>query len=470
MEPHVPAETFQAGSTTQSRMGEGKSDGEGSRMAQKSTETKVVGSEMPTAIALWTYKRRAPQELSFSKGDKISVYGQYDKIWWKGRIDDQIGYFPAQYVSGLEEISVEESDDDEDAMQDEEYFDEYSTLKLHLEMLSDRPRTLAYKNAVEFLRPHIEGKIVLDIGCGSGILSMFCAKNGAKHVYGIDASDILHKATSKVIEQNKLADRITLLHGKIEDIKLPVAQVDVIISEWMGTFLVAEGMLDSVLRARKLYLRPNGLLLPSQARVRLAPVSDPKFWKDHIGFWGDLKDIYGVSMSCLTKQAKKEFFGRPRIKRCIPHQYLIADPKTVWTMDLTKFTSAQLKSHSSTFSYTILRNSTLHAFVGWFDVGFGVKGDHAWDDGSIGEDMDSKTQKGRVELITLSTAPSSPDTHWKQALFFLEEPQEVKRGDKIEGDLMITRNKTFPRHFKIKIRLRIPQTKNETEQEFYMWR
>ena len=55
-------------------------------------------------------------------------------------------------------------------------------------MLKDTVRTKTYQNAIyqnEFL---FKDKIVLDVGCGTGILSLFCAKAGAKHVYGVSAA------------------------------------------------------------------------------------------------------------------------------------------------------------------------------------------------------------------------------------------------------------------------------------------
>ena len=52
---------------------------------------------------------------------------------------------------------------------------------------------------------------------------------------------------------------MTLLKGRIEDLTLPVDHVDIIISEWMGYFLLFESMLDSVLWARNKYLKPNGI-------------------------------------------------------------------------------------------------------------------------------------------------------------------------------------------------------------------
>ena len=74
----------------------------------------------------------------------------------------------------------------------------------------------------------------------------------------MDNSSIL-KTARKIVEENGLADTITLIRGKIEEVKLPVQKVDVIISEWMGYFLFFESMLDSVLFARDKWLAPDGV-------------------------------------------------------------------------------------------------------------------------------------------------------------------------------------------------------------------
>lgn len=118
-------------------------------------------------------------------------------------------------------------------------------------MLKDRVRTESYQSFIEN-SPCFKDAIVLDVGCGTGasvtfplaeilnwlagILSMFAARAGAKHVYAVDASNVAHKAKLNV-QENGFQDKITVLHGKIEDIELPVQHVDIIISEWMGYFL-----------------------------------------------------------------------------------------------------------------------------------------------------------------------------------------------------------------------------------------
>jgi protein arginine N-methyltransferase 3 len=129
---------------------------------------------------------------------------------------------------------------------------------IHEIMLKDTVRTDAYRDFVYNNKHLFKDKVVLDVGCGTGVLSMFCAKAGAKKVISVDNSAIIDKARANVFE-NKLDGVITLLHGKIEEVTLPVKQVDIIISEWMGYCLLYEAMLDSVLYARDKYLAPGGL-------------------------------------------------------------------------------------------------------------------------------------------------------------------------------------------------------------------
>jgi len=120
-------------------------------------------------------------------------------------------------------------------------------------MLKDTVRTTSYRNAI-YQNSHLfANKVVLDVGCGTGILSMFCVKAGAKHVIGVDMSNIIDQAR-KIVELNGMGEKITLLKGKMEEVQLPFPKVDIIVSEWMGYFLLYESMLDTVLWARDRYL------------------------------------------------------------------------------------------------------------------------------------------------------------------------------------------------------------------------
>ena len=71
-----------------------------------------------------------------------------------------------------------------------------------------------------------------------------------------------------------MESKITVLKGKMEDVVLPVEKVDIIISEWMGYFLLYESMLDSVLWARDKYLVKGGKMLPDKVNMYMAAVED----------------------------------------------------------------------------------------------------------------------------------------------------------------------------------------------------
>lgn len=115
---------------------------------------------------------------------------------------------------------------------------------------------------------------MLDIGAGTGILSIFAARAGAKHVYAVENAEIAGFA-KEIIAKNGLSDKITVLKGKMEEVELPVPKVDIIISEWMGYFLLYEGMLDSVLFARDKYLdKKKGKMLPDRAQIFFAGLED----------------------------------------------------------------------------------------------------------------------------------------------------------------------------------------------------
>jgi protein arginine N-methyltransferase 1 len=74
------------------------------------------------------------------------------------------------------------------------YFESYSHFSVHEGMLKDDVRTNTYKNAMIKYPELFRGKTVLDIGCGTGVLSIFAAKAGAAKVIGIDEADIAYSA------------------------------------------------------------------------------------------------------------------------------------------------------------------------------------------------------------------------------------------------------------------------------------
>eukprot|EP01006_Ploeotia_vitrea_P056790 TRINITY_DN68127_c4_g1_i1.p1 TRINITY_DN68127_c4_g1~~TRINITY_DN68127_c4_g1_i1.p1 ORF type:complete len:265 (-),score=40.57 TRINITY_DN68127_c4_g1_i1:173-925(-) len=194
------------------------------------------------------------------------------------------------------------------------YFCTYSFLYHQKQMLEDTRRMDAYYNAIMKNKHHFEGKVVMDVGAGSGILSIWAAMAGAKKVYGIEATQVT-KYARQLVKSMKLDDRVSIIQCTAEDVELP-EKVDVIISEWMGYFLLRESMLDSVLVARDKWLKPGGCLYPSHCTMSVGPVYTDETIKKKQGFeesmqgWYDFtqttKEKYGVDMSSLNDAYKEE--------------------------------------------------------------------------------------------------------------------------------------------------------------------
>jgi hypothetical protein len=100
-----------------------------------------------------------------------------------------------------------------------------------------------------------------------------------------------------------LEDKITLLKAMVEDEGLGIPQVDIIISEWMGFFLLYEAMLDSVIYARDKYLKKHGLMFPERAKLFIAAMDDEVYRKKKFGFFNDNR--YKLNLSAIMSPIEK---------------------------------------------------------------------------------------------------------------------------------------------------------------------
>mmetsp|Transcript_7425 Transcript_7425/g.8397 ORF Transcript_7425/g.8397 Transcript_7425/m.8397 type:complete len:357 (+) Transcript_7425:22-1092(+) len=300
------------------------------------------------------------------------------------------------------------------------YFDSYSHFGIHEEMLKDEVRTRTYMRSIMNNKHLFRGKTVLDVGCGTGILCMFAAKAGAKKVIGVDCAGIITQAR-QIVKANGLDDVITLVKGKMEEIDIGVEKVDIIISEWMGYFLLYESMLDTVLFARDKYLVEGGMLFPDKATLYMCAIEDSEYREDKINFWDD---VYGFDMSCIKELALVE----PLVDMCEASQ-VMSGSHPILTIDLYTVTKEEL-DFAADFELTFSRDDYVHAFVSYFDVVF------------------SKSHTS----IAFSTGPRSEYTHWKQTVFYLDEPIVAKKGDTVKGSIAVMRNKKNPRDIDIHVK------------------
>lgn len=306
---------------------------------------------------------------------------------------------------------------------DQHYFNSYDHFGIHEEMLKDDVRTMSYRDAIFQNRAQFKDKVVLDVGCGSGILSMFAARAGAKHVIGVDRSNIIEMA-EKVVADNGLSDVITLVKGKMEEVELPYKQVDIIVSEWMGYFLLYEAMLDTVLYARDKYLKPDGIILPDRATMQIAAIEDAQYKAEKIGFWDS---VYGFDYSAFKKVALRD----PLVDSVEPRS-LVTPAFELFDIDLYTVTKEDL-AFTRPFNLQCTENETVHGFVVWFDIVF------------------SRLNR----KIEFSTGPQARYTHWKQTVFYTHQDHLVSFGDEIKGRMAIRPSSKNPRDIDIQLEYKI---------------
>lgn len=197
-------------------------------------------------------------------------------------------------------------------------------------------------------------------------------------------------------------EAIRVLHGKVEEVHLPVGQVDIIISEWMGYALLYEGMLDSVLWARDHYLAKGGLMIPAHADLWIAPFSDPEYALEKRGFWDS---VYGFNMTAMQKDQGlavdvSDNFNKDRIHgtACMFKE-----------LDLHTIKPGHLSFTNGDFRFVVdPSRSDIDGFIIWFDVLFSSRLEAAAND----------TARQKM----LSTSPYCKRTHWGQSVCTVENP------------------------------------------------
>jgi len=291
----------------------------------------------------------------------------------------------------------------------------YQLLANQQNMLEDARRTGAYHRGITHNPSDFAGKTVLDVGAGSGILSLFAAQAGARKVYAVDENPT--DCARMLVAANGLEGRVELIQARLAELELD-ERVDVIISEPWGFFLFHERMVEAFVLARDRFLKPGGRMFPGTAEVALAPFSDEELYHSRtaaLAFWTQA-NFYGVDLSAMTSRAADELFAMPALGPVDPAT-LLARP-VVRAFDFERLPFASLAEVRLPFAFTFERSTLLHGLAGWFSVAF----------------------EGSDERVVLTTAPDAASTHWSQLRFVLIEPLAVREGQRFEGTLTLRAN------------------------------
>jgi len=270
------------------------------------------------------------------------------------------------------------------------------TLELHETLLKDRLRTRSYWKAIESsVRP---SDVIVDIGCGSGILTFFAAIKGCRKIYAVDDSAIIDCA-EETARRNNLHHNIEFVKKDILKFK-PQEKIDLLIHEQIGTLIWDEGLLVKVSYIRDNFLKKTGRILPAEIDLYFVPSNYRSRFEESMSFWS--RKQYGIDFSNLRRELLFQNF-RSAMQ---PSRISLPDRKTflckeqlVHTVDLRKATRIPGRISAE---FQLKKNSRLTGICAFFRV-----------------HLD--------ETTSFSTGPRKNNTHWGQIFLPCVEERWLKQ-------------------------------------------
>ncbi len=277
-----------------------------------------------------------------------------------------------------------------------------SEIEYHRKLLGDRVRNAALHEALK--RSIKPGETtVLDIGAGTGFLSFLARKLGASQCTLVEYTDMLDVAEA-IARANRL-DGLALIKGHSSELRgLP--KFNLVVSETLGNFALEEGMLETLVDARR-FLARGGQILPTRLEQFVAPVvrsrlqDEVDVWRD-VGFDVDLTVARSIALNNMyVKTVKSTDLGGT-----------LAHAQTWDEIDFRPTSRAPSSLREAKMSWNARKlGKQVHGFALWWECEL-------------------------VPGVSLSTSPLSPLTHWQQIYLPLLEPLALQSADRIELNLI----------------------------------
>jgi len=332
------------------------------------------------------------------------------------------------------------------------YFCSYAELYHQKQMLMDHNRMRAYHDAIMLNKPLFEGKTVLDVGTGSGVLAMWAAQAGAAKVYAVEFTDMANHAKA-LVERNDLSGTVEVLQTSVEDLDLGDVKVDIIISEWMGYFLLRESMVDSLIRARNRWMKPGGTLFPSHATMLWGAITYEEdrvekqdeyssSMRDWSVFVREMKEVYDVDMSVLDtpyEKEQREYYIYSSLWTELAVSNVVGQPAVVHRLDLNKCTIADAACVAPIgYKIQVDTNVRVSGFAGWFTVDFA-----------------GSAETPVKQRVVLSTGPEGGRTHWGQQVFYLPEAVDCVPQTTLHGTFAMNRQEKNKRLYTVDVDVKV---------------
>jgi tetratricopeptide (TPR) repeat protein len=272
----------------------------------------------------------------------------------------------------------------------------------HFDMLADTARNEAYDKAISSAVK--AGDIVLDIGTGSGLLSMMAARAGATNITAVEMVPELAEVARMVITDNNFEKAITVHEKRSSALVVGedmTEKANVVVSEILDTGLLGEGVLPSMRHAWGNLLHDNATCIPKSADIYAVLIQCDKY---HLV--NPVKEIQGFDLSAFNHfRAEKSYLVMHSSQMKSKDLSAVFPVLSVDFYNLPELATPENPNRHS-MEVEITEEGRMHGIMFWFTL-------HVDDE------------------ISMSSGPNGEMVHWGQALYMFDDEQVVKPGDKV---------------------------------------
>ena len=289
----------------------------------------------------------------------------------------------------------------------------------HIPMLNDALRNKAYLEALKLAVQ--KDDLVLDVGTGSGLLSMMAADIGVKKIVTCEVSKTIASNASKIVEQNDFSKQITIVNKKSTEMvvgkEIP-RKADLLVSEILSSEFVGEGVQSTILDSRRRLLKKNGKMIPESGAIMVALLANtPEI--ERMMF---VKPGHNFMLSKFNEITQHKFSFHMK-----DDPIILSSPKPAFSFDFYK--TEAIQKGSKILELTASEDGICAGIIQWIKVG--LYGEIKYEN--------NPTQMYR-EPGTVSG--------WMTPIYRFDKPTPVKKGQVVEINATLFEDSVWFSEFK----------------------